>query len=254
MGARNLREMLKWQEPMPDMIPKLLHYVWVGGPLPEDRQAFLETWRQTNPDYTIVHWGNHNISDFKEPMIEEAFKQRKWAKVADIVRLLAVHQQGGIYLDTDFEVIRPLDNLLRNACFYGFQQIESTPDWIANGAFGATPRHWFIRDALNRLLNMHSGYWERPTAFGPKLITQLLRENGLQTYSPRGVKVKDVYLCPVPVFYPYHWTETYRPNCIRPETVAVHHWAEVPSFYANLPAPIRYARLGLRALKRAVGR
>jgi len=234
------------------MIPKLLHYVWVGGDLPVDRRAYLETWQRTNPDFQIVHWGDTNIN-FTEPMVAEAYKQRKWAKVADIVRLMAVHQQGGIYLDTDFEVIRSLEPLLQHECFYGFQQPTASADWVANGAFGAVANHWFIREALNRLLNMPSGYWERPTAFGPKLITQLLRENGLETYSPKGIMVKDVYLCPIPVFYPYHWTETYTPDCIQPQTLAVHHWAEVPSFYANLPAPLRIARLGLRKIKQVVG-
>ncbi len=82
------------------MIPKRIHYVWVGGPLPDAQRAYIDSWRETNPDYEFTLWNESNI-DFSVNLIRRAYDQRKWAKVADIVRLVAVLQHGGIYLDTD---------------------------------------------------------------------------------------------------------------------------------------------------------
>lgn len=223
------------------MIPKRLHYVWVGSELPEQQKAFIATWRENNPEYELFKWDESNI-DFELPQISAAYRQRQWAKVADIVRLAAVLRYGGIYLDTDFMVFKSLDPLLRHRCFYGFQYEFHETDWVANGAFGAEPDHWFVKRALGHLCAMTSGvlWLQRPTAFGPKLITRLLREEGLTAYCPEGVYVKDIFLCPVPVFYPFAMDETFTDDCIGPQTLAAHFWHN--SWAASLPFPIRTAR------------
>ncbi len=71
------------------MIPKLLHYVWVGGALPEAQQTYIASWRETNPDFTIICWNEQNIN-MSRPLLQQAYQKRQWAKVADIVRLEAV--------------------------------------------------------------------------------------------------------------------------------------------------------------------
>lgn len=223
------------------MIPKHIHYVWVGGPLPAEQRAYVETWRETNPDYQFTLWTESNI-DFSIGRIREAYDQKKWSKVADIVRLAAILKHGGIYLDTDFMLYKPLDGLLHHECFFGFQTSEPSKDWVANGAFGAVPGHWFIARALTRLLSMRSlpGGLERPTTFGPKLITRLLVEEGLTTYSPFGTNVQDVYLCPTGVFYPYAYGEEFHPSCITPETLAVHFWSK--SWEKDVPGWVKAAK------------
>ena len=90
------------------MIPKKIHFVWVGGPLPAAQKRYIRTWKDQNPGYELVHWSESNI-DFSIPAIRTAHQQKRWSKVADIVRLMAVHEQGGIYLDTDFELRKPLE-------------------------------------------------------------------------------------------------------------------------------------------------
>lgn len=223
------------------MIPKHIHYVWVGGPLPAEQRAYVDTWRETNPDYQFTLWNESNI-DFSIGRIREAYDQKKWSKVADIVRLVAVLKHGGIYLDTDFMLYKSLDSLLHHQCFYGFQTKVPSKDWVANGAFGAVPGHWFVARALARLLSMRSlpGGLERPTTFGPKLITRLLVEEGLKTYSPSGTYVRDIYLCPTEVFYPYAYGETFQPSCMTPETLAVHFWSK--SWETDVPRWVRTAK------------
>jgi hypothetical protein len=222
------------------MIPKLLHYVWVGSPLPDSQRAYLDTWRESNPDFGIVCWNEKNI-DMSQPIIRDAYKNKKWAKVADIARLQAVQRMGGIYFDTDFKIFKSLMPMLSYRCFYAFQTKEPNADWIGNSVFGAEPDHWFIEEALHGLYAMKPSLLpERPTAFGPKHITRLLRDKGLHEYDPQGVMVRDVYVAPVPVFFPFHHTETFTPECIIEQTLAAHFWEG--SWKGTVPLPVRIAK------------
>jgi mannosyltransferase OCH1-like enzyme len=222
------------------MIPKKLHYVWVGGTLPDDQRRNILTWQAHNPGYEIVQWNEDNI-DFKVPAIRGAYRQRRWSKVADIARLIAVHSQGGIYFDTDFEVIKPLDPLLRHRSFWSFQCEHHPTDWVCNGVFGAEPGHWFVKQALDRVL----GLWpvpfglEPPTRTGPKLITKMFLEHGLQEYSPDGVQIRDMFICPTQVFFPSMLGQEAHEARVTPETLAVHQWHK--SWAKNLPLTLRAA-------------
>jgi mannosyltransferase OCH1-like enzyme len=203
----------------------------------------------------MMCWDESNI-DFSIPMIQTAYQRKEWAKVADVVRLLAVAKYGGVYLDTDFKVFKPLDRLLVHNCFYGFQVETASPDWVANGAFGAIPEHWFIQEALTRVLAIRRKPFglNRPTEFGPKLITALLRKYGLHDYSRNGLYVRDVFLVPTPVFYPFAWNEQFNERCITDQTLAAHFWAESegrePSWVSSLPAFLRMARRARIAIRK----
>ena len=147
---------------------------------------------------------------------------------------------GGVYLDTDFDVLRPVDPFIECRAFLGFQAGDELPGELINGGlFGAEAGHWLptsIRDYLNERLD---GRVDLNSFTGPGLVTQMLRERGLEGYSDEPIEVAGVTLLPKRFFYPYSWKESYSEDVITPDTYAVHRWAATwvdddPSFERRL--------------------
>lgn len=124
------------------MIPRVIHYCWFGGgELPAAARRCLASWAACCPDYEVRRWDETNFDVGRCRFAREAHAAGRWAFVSDYARLRIVHDHGGIYLDTDVELVRPLDALLRHAAFFGFQQ-DGT---IATGlGFGAEAGHRFV--------------------------------------------------------------------------------------------------------------
>ena len=205
------------------MIPRILHYVWVGDrPLPAKIQVNLETWAETHPDFAIRCWTNETVA-FDNPYLDYCRTHKRWANASNYIRLEKVLAEGGIYLDTDIMLIGSLVPMLRNKCFFGFQVEDEQKDRVNNAVFGAEPGHWFVELCRTRLLKEFDGS-EAANISSPRLVTNLLRELGLGPYDRRGATIKDIKLYPRPVFYPYSWTDSFSLGAIRRETVAVHFW------------------------------
>lgn len=113
------------------MIPKIIHYCWFGGkPLPEDAKKFIASWVKYCPDYTIKEWNESNFDLDLYPYVREAYNSKKYAFVTDVVRLYALYHEGGIYMDTDVEVLSPLDQFLQHHAFSGFESPQRVPTGI----------------------------------------------------------------------------------------------------------------------------
>lgn len=130
------------------MIPKIIHYCWFGNnPLPDKVEKCIESWKKYCPDYEIMRWDESNYNYQKKQYISDAYKNKKWAFVADYARLDVVYQYGGIYLDTDVELIGNLDTLLTN---HVFLSIEKYSKVINTGlGFGAEPKAEEILELKN---------------------------------------------------------------------------------------------------------
>jgi hypothetical protein len=104
------------------MIPKIIHYCWFGGnPLPELAQRCIAGWRKYFPDYEIKEWNESNYDIHKTVYTDEAYNAKKYAFVSDYARFDVLYNYGGIYFDTDVEVIRSFDDILKNGAFMGFE-------------------------------------------------------------------------------------------------------------------------------------
>lgn len=96
------------------MIPKMIHFCWFGeNPLPESTKKYIKTWKQYLPDYRIIKWSEKNFDIQSAPeYVKEAYEAKKYAFVSDYVRVQKLMQYGGIYFDTDVEVVRPFEQFL----------------------------------------------------------------------------------------------------------------------------------------------
>lgn len=100
------------------MIPKIIHWCWIGGnPIPENIQNCINTWKEKLPDYKIKCWTENNFDIKSVQYVKEAFNQKKWAFCADYIRAFALYTEGGIYLDSDVEVLKKFDDLLKYSFF-----------------------------------------------------------------------------------------------------------------------------------------
>lgn len=105
------------------MIPHIIHYCWFGGnPLPELAEKCLASWREFFPDYEIKEWNESNYNVRKIPYIAQAYDAKKYAFVSDYARFDILYQYGGIYFDTDVEVIKSLDDIIEQGAFAGVER------------------------------------------------------------------------------------------------------------------------------------
>ena len=105
------------------MIPKVIHYCWFGkGKMPDELKRCKESWSKFCPDYQIVEWNEENYDIDRHAYTRAAYRHKKWGFIPDIARLEILYENGGIYLDTDVELIRALDDLLYQPGFVGVEK------------------------------------------------------------------------------------------------------------------------------------
>lgn len=128
------------------MIPKIIHYCWFGrGEKPKLAVKCIASWKKYCPDYKIIEWNEDNFDISYNEYTKYCYKNKKYAFLSDYVRLLIVEKYGGIYFDTDVEIIGSLDKLLLNDAFYGFEN----DNFVATGlGFGAIPHHRTVQKMI----------------------------------------------------------------------------------------------------------
>lgn len=104
------------------MIPKIIHYCWFGGnPLPASVQKCINSWKKFFPDYEIKEWNESNFDVNMIPFTSEAYSVKKYAFVSDVARFFILHNEGGLYFDTDVEVVAPFDDILEQGAYMGVE-------------------------------------------------------------------------------------------------------------------------------------
>ena len=117
------------------MIPKKIHYCWFGkNEKSKLTKRCIESWEKYCPDYQIIEWNEDNFNLHQHPYLLWCYENKKWAFLSDFARLLIVNQNGGIYFDTDVELIKNPDELLQYSAFFGFENNEKINTGLGFGA------------------------------------------------------------------------------------------------------------------------
>ncbi len=201
------------------MIPKVIHYCWFGrGKMSPLMKKCIKSWKKYCPDYEIIEWNEDNFDINSNIWTKQAYEAKKWAFVTDYVRLHALYNYGGIYMDTDVEVCKPLEKFLHHSAFSGFESKSTVP----TGIIAAEAKNNTIKEWL-------SYYNEREYLINGKpnmdpnvsFMTKNLIENGLKmddTYQ----KVSDMVIYPQTYFCPLSVVSV--ENCISDNTYTIHHF------------------------------
>lgn len=151
-------------------IPKIIHYVWVGKkPLTPLAERCIKSWQRYLPDYELKLWDESN-APMEPRYVKAMYAGQKWAFVADYIRFWALEREGGIYLDTDTEVLRSFDDLLHHGAFFG----KTKDGMVAAGVIGAVPHHQAIQDIFSVYVS-DSDFSTARTS--PRTVTDVLAKN-----------------------------------------------------------------------------
>lgn len=182
------------------MIPKKIHYCWFGrGEMPKSAIKCINSWKKYCKDYELVLWNEENFDINSNQYVKEAYENRKFAFVTDYVRLYALYTQGGVYMDTDVEVIKSLDKYLENKAFSGFESDNSVPTGIMASEMGLP----IFKELLDYYTNKHfvdeTGNMDLTT--NVTTITNILKKHNLECNNKHQV-VADFTLYPNDYFCP----------------------------------------------------
>lgn len=201
------------------MIPKIVHYCWFGkGEKKFLVQKCIESWKKYLPDYEIIEWNEENFDINMSIFAREAYEVRKWAFVSDYARLYALSKFGGIYLDTDVEILKNFDCLLNNDFFLGYE----SNDYLGTAVIGSNIGNKYINELLicynEKKFILENG--KLNITPNPVIFTKILNENGI-IIDGKQKKMNDIMLYNQIMFYPNNIGMIL--NKKSDKTFAVHH-------------------------------
>lgn len=202
------------------MIPKIIHQIHLGDkPLSESEQSWRSTWSDLHPEWQMIMWNDTLINDQLNITHPDVLKKCKnYSEMSDVLRFEILYQFGGLYIDTDFECLKPVDHIMKNRELVIFKE---KPDQLCGAFFACTKNNSVLKRLIDRLPERHRTHHMHNSAckYGPLYITKVI---GLESGLPDGVgsDIKTVY--------PYAWNEpgmsSDQVKTEFPEAVAIHHW------------------------------
>lgn len=205
------------------MLPKIIHYCWFGGnPKPDIVERCVSSWRQFCPDYQIIEWNETNFDIQDTPrFVREAYTNKKWAFVSDYARLKIIYENGGVYLDTDVELVKPLD-LLSAKCSHGFMGFEQDTQVNTGIGFAAEKGNNIVGEMMMEYHRLQFDPDNLDKIACPIINTKVLmrhglKANGLMQQVDDMIVLPTEYLCPESM---YTGQVNYTSN-----TVSVHHYS-----------------------------
>lgn len=205
------------------MIPKIIHYVWVGGkPLTPLAEKCIESWKKLCPDYEIKRWDESTFDLNENQYAKEAYESKKWAFVSDYIRVKVLYEYGGIYMDTDVEVIKSLDKFLKHPAFSGFE----TETFIPTGIMACEKGNLWMKTLLEYYNDRHFIFENGEMDLTTNVVS--ITENTKKLYPDmvldgKFLELKDVVFYPKEYFCPIDY-ETKK--CLKTKnTHTIHYFA-----------------------------
>lgn len=216
------------------MIPKKIHYIWLGGkPFPKMVKKCIKSWQKYCPDYEIIRWDESNLNLDICPYVRQAYDSKKYAFASDVLRFYVLKEHGGIYLDVDVELLKPLDELLNNKAFSGFEygnELFINPGLVC----GAEKNNPVVTDFFNMYLN--DTFIKKNGELNLETVCLKVTKHLSKNY---GLKIKnefqdlnDIVIYPTQYFCPLN-ASTKKVECLTDKTISKHlylsSWAR-PTF------------------------
>ncbi len=211
------------------MIAKTIHTIWFGPQEPPELvKKCRQSWQNYLPDFAIQHWNERN-APIDHPFVKKALQAEQWAFAADFVRFWLLYHHGGIYLDSDMEIIKDISPLLNCDFFLGYESER----YLSGGIIGSKAQHPFCREVMQTIAS------ENNFRILPEIITEAWQNN------PQYTQDKQFICYPEHYFYPYNPYDDKRKNMtlmycdIKEDSYAIHHWnkswqLEKPSIWSRL--------------------
>lgn len=186
------------------MIPKIIHYVWLGhGEKSDLIKHCIESWHKYLPEYEIKEWNEDNFDINYNKFVKQAYEQKKYAFVSDVIRLYALYTEGGLYMDTDVEVFKPLDEFLDNKAFTGFELLG----YPVCATMGAEKGNKLIKEFLDYYDNR-----DFEILTNTKIMSNILEMHGIDRNKNEIQRIDDITIYPIEHFnskhgYTVHWMQ-----------------------------------------------
>lgn len=209
-------------------IPKIVHYCWFGGnPLPDDANKCIASWKKHFPDYEIKEWNESNFDLNCCDYVKEAYQAKKWAFVSDYARFWILYKYGGLYFDTDVEVIKPMDDLISKGSFMGEEAgppSDKNSDCNPGLGLAAAPGLGLYREILDYYEHQHflnpDGSINQETVV--TRTSNILRRHGFK--GDRSIECIDgIYIYPPDYFCPVNYSTGI--TTITENTRSIHHYS-----------------------------
>lgn len=203
-------------------IPHTIHYIWFGhGKHTRLQKKCMKSWKKYCPDYDIVLWNEDNFDISKAPLyVQQAYEAKKWAFVSDYVRLWVLYQYGGVYFDTDTEVLKDISHLLQNEAFIAFEG----SDMVTTGVMGCCKENAIVKEILDSYdsREFYNENGEINSTVTGHYATEIFLRHGLEVGGKEQM-VENWKIYPFTYFYP---VKVINSNTYYTDNTCIVHWFE----------------------------
>ncbi|MGL5984838.1 MAG: glycosyltransferase [Cetobacterium sp.] len=212
---------------------KKIHYIWLGkASKPNIMDICINSWKEKLPGYEIIEWNEDNLNFYNEieknKFLKECYKRELWAFLSDYFRIKVLYEHGGIYLDSDMQILKSLDIFLKNRLFFGMEDLNQ----VSAGIIGAEKGHLFLKKMLEFY---EEDIWNINIYTIPSIIQYILKKDYGFESSGSSFETKElndgIKIYPPEYFYPYHFTEEFSFEKIKKDTFGIHWWGK--SWHGN---------------------